>query len=455
MPDSKKGVFIVRKGILGAFLLTLIAGLAWAGIKILQNMPSTYVYPVDGHIVGNVYRGNQTLLSIMMPGASFNDPRGVACAFLKSDDDPKDPFDDVEITVVGANSGANQLFYNASLKKIRKFGTAGSGQDQFNYPRGVAIHPDGTVAVADSGNHRIVLLHHDGTKLTWTRALGGPGTEPGQFNSPAAVAFDSRRNLYVADAGNHRLQVLSGQGKWSVLSTGVSLNGPEALCVIDSKEAWTFFREGPFADRIAVVDQAGQRLTTYSLDGKFMNVARSGLLPDGPATLSGIAFDYYGNVVATDIAASCLRKFDKELKYLCSFGSEGENRHQFFHPRGIAINKQLGQVVVAEEKSAHYLWVGADADGFAPVAEGAGWRFPFVLTERATLNATVKDNAGKPVTSLLNNVEWEEGKREFAWVPDASLPDGFYILEFDLMATYSSRERILKRFTLTLKKSKL
>jgi hypothetical protein len=110
----------MRRNIL-IVLLALTASIAWAGVKILQNVPSTYVYPVDGHIVGNVYRGTQTLLSIMMPGTSFNDPRGIACALLRSDDDPKDPFDDVEITVVGANSGAGQILYNASLKKIKKY----------------------------------------------------------------------------------------------------------------------------------------------------------------------------------------------------------------------------------------------------------------------------------------------------------------------------------------------
>jgi DNA-binding beta-propeller fold protein YncE len=444
----------MRHRILAALLPAFLASAAWAGVKVLQNVPSTYVYPVDGHIVGNVYRGTQTLLSIMMPGEKFNDPRGVACAFLKSDDDPKDPLDDVEITVVGSNTGASQLFYNASLKKIRKFGSAGPGEGQFQGPAGVAIHPDGTVAVADTGNHRVVLLFHDGTKMTWTKALGGPGTEPGRFNSPRGVAFDSQRNLYVADTGNNRLQVLTGQGRWSVLSTGVPLSAPEGLACIDSKEAWTFHREGPFADRLAVIDQQGQRLLTFGLDGRFLNAAKCAALPNGPATLSGVAFDYYGNAVAADVSRSCLRKFDKELRYLCSFGSEGENRYQFLHPRGIAVNRQLGQVVVAEERSAHYLWVGADADGFAPVAAGTGWRFPFTLTERATLSATVKDNAGRAVTVLLNNVEWEEGKREFAWVPDPALPDGFYTLEFDLMATYSSRERIAKRFTVTLKKSR-
>jgi len=92
--------------------------------------------------------------------------------------------------------------------------------------------------------------------------------------------------------------------------------------------------------------------------------------------------------------------------------------------------------------------------GLTSVAQGAGWRFPFSLTERAYVTAEVKSMDGKPVTTLLKDAEWEEGKREFAWTPDPSLPDGFYNLELTIMATYSSRERIAKQFSLTLKKAK-
>jgi hypothetical protein len=238
-----------------------------------------------------------------------------------------------------------------------------------------------------------------------------------------------------------------------VLSTP-PLVSPEALCVTDPKEAWTYYREGPQSARLAVIDQGGTRLQTLTLNGAPLKSVLTGTMPDPPSKLSGCAFDYYGNVIATDIVKSCLRKFDKDLQYLSSFGSEGEGDYQFFHPHSIAINKQLGQVVVAEDKSAHYFWVGADALGLNTVPVAGGWKFPFLLTERAYVTAEVKHSDGRPVTTLLKDIEWEEGNREISWTPDPALPNGFYNMDITIMATYSSRERIAKQFSLTLKKSK-
>ena len=44
-------------------------------------------------------------------------------------------------------------------------------------------------------------------------------------------------------------------------------------------------------------------------------------MPDGPVSLWGCAFDYYGNVIVTDIAKGALRKFDKDLRYIVAFGT--------------------------------------------------------------------------------------------------------------------------------------
>jgi hypothetical protein len=43
---------------------------------------------------------------------------------------------------------------------VRTIGTgvAGAGNDQFNLPFGMAALPDGTLAVADSQNHRVKIV---------------------------------------------------------------------------------------------------------------------------------------------------------------------------------------------------------------------------------------------------------------------------------------------------------
>jgi len=242
------------------------AGVLASGVEIIKDVPSTFVYPTDGFLPFNIHRGTQTMLSLMLPGAKFNDPRGAACALLKADHDPHSPQNDVVVTCIGVNSGAGEIIYNVGLKDLRRFGSPGSGEKQFLGPTGCAIDPDGDVAVADTGNNRVAILKHDGMRLSWVRAVGKRGSRAGEFLAPMGVAYDSQGRLYIADTGNNRIQVMDPQGRFKVLNTP-ALEAPSAIAVIDAKEAWTFFTQGPYANRLAVIDRKGTRLQTLTPEG--------------------------------------------------------------------------------------------------------------------------------------------------------------------------------------------
>jgi uncharacterized protein (TIGR03663 family) len=64
-------------------------------------------------------------------------------------------------------------------------------------PRGLAVGPDGTVAVADVGLGKIVLISADGRVLE--------DTVPESLNEPEAVAWTPDGVLVVADTWNHRV----------------------------------------------------------------------------------------------------------------------------------------------------------------------------------------------------------------------------------------------------------
>ncbi|MGD2148536.1 MAG: hypothetical protein PVH41_17710, partial [Anaerolineae bacterium] len=102
------------------------------------------------------------------------------------------------------------------------FGVQGSGRAEFQSPRGIAIGPDGSVYVADAGNHRIQRFTADGEFLDiWGgRSLADEelGAARG-FNEPwdVAVAPDpdvgtGAGSVYVADTWNHRIQRLDADG---------------------------------------------------------------------------------------------------------------------------------------------------------------------------------------------------------------------------------------------------
>jgi hypothetical protein len=86
---------------------------------------------------------------------------------------------------------------------VKKWGEYGTGNGQFNWPRGIAVDHSGRVYVADLNNHRIQMFKGIGTFI---RAWGTQGSGDGQFKSPTDVAVDSLGYVYVADH-NNRTQV--------------------------------------------------------------------------------------------------------------------------------------------------------------------------------------------------------------------------------------------------------
>ena len=85
----------------------------------------------------------------------------------------------------------------------------GSGAS-FKAPTGLAISPDGTLWVADTGNHLIRRVSREGVVTTIGGLTGYAGTGEGigplaQFSGPARLIVDGAGALMVADRNNHRI----------------------------------------------------------------------------------------------------------------------------------------------------------------------------------------------------------------------------------------------------------
>jgi len=79
----------------------------------------------------------------------------------------------------------------------------GTGDGQFNGPRGIAFDTSGNIYVVQSANDRIQKFDSSGGFLL--KHLGS-GSGEGQFLDPHGIAVDNSDNVYVSDAGNHRIQ---------------------------------------------------------------------------------------------------------------------------------------------------------------------------------------------------------------------------------------------------------
>jgi sugar lactone lactonase YvrE len=101
---------------------------------------------------------------------------------------------------------------------------------RFNSPHGLAIDRTGNLYVADTDNHLIRKISTRGAVSTLAGAPGQSGAEDGagphaRFKSPLGVAIDRNGTLYVADSGNHTVRTISTEGVVATLAGDAGAQG--------------------------------------------------------------------------------------------------------------------------------------------------------------------------------------------------------------------------------------
>ncbi|HEX7124285.1 MAG TPA: NHL repeat-containing protein, partial [Thermodesulfobacteriota bacterium] len=203
-------------------------------------------------------------------------------------------------------------------------------------PLGVAAAPDGTLLVADTGNHRIVRLAPDGRIVA---TYGGPGKDPGEFERPSAVAAAPDGTFLVADTGNHRVQRLDPAGR--PLSTMGRLgSGPGDLV---EPAGIAVAPDG----RIAVADTGNHRIVLLAPDGEPLAVVgRPGRGADGLLRPTGLAYAPDGALWIADTGNHRLVRTDGE-RFLARIGKLGRGPGELQEPSGLAVAPN-GDLLVAD-----------------------------------------------------------------------------------------------------------
>jgi len=153
-----------------------------------------------------------------------------------------------------------------SKHRIQKLGPDGTFIAQWAPglygPRKIAIGPDDSIYVVDSGDNRIVKFSLAGQVLA---SWGSAGTGDGQFRGVSSVAVDPTNKVYVADPMNSRIQVFDSNGKlltkWSIPEWAQPL-GFEELAVDPDRSR--LYASSAHMSGILVFDLQGNRLETVA-----------------------------------------------------------------------------------------------------------------------------------------------------------------------------------------------
>jgi len=301
--------------------------------------------------------------------------------------------------------------YQAGLLQIQPdlaAGTTGSLEGQVNGPRGLAVAPDGTIYVADTGNNRIVHYSADLSKVinSWgTFADVLKGSAPaGTFNQPWGVVVGKDGSVYVADTFNFRIQKFTSDGTFVKM--------------------WGYFGQAEKPDAFW-----------------------------GPR---GLAFDQQGRLFVTDTGNKRVVIFDTDGNGITSFGTAGFAQGQLDEPVGIAIDKD-GNVYIADTWNQRIQVFAPDATGqtYLPIRmwDVSAWfgqsldNKPYLAVDSAS-NLYVTDPEGGRVLEFGSDGKFQRGIGESTDGTNFKMPAAVAIDPADhVWVTDASGNRVM-RFTL-------
>lgn len=110
------------------------------------------------------------------------------------------------------DTGDNSVnIYKGDLTCVRRFGSKGPRDTDFDNPLYVATGQNNEIIVSDSDNHCVKVFDSSGQ---FVRKIGSAGSADGQFKFPRGVCTDAEGSIIVADRSNDRVSLFSKQGRF-------------------------------------------------------------------------------------------------------------------------------------------------------------------------------------------------------------------------------------------------
>ena len=210
---------------------------------------------------------------------------------------------------------------------VRRIGSKGNGNGQFEYPFGLLLVGD-RLYVSDDNLHRV--QYFSATTGQYIGQFGSKGNGNGQYSSPHGMSTDGKGNILVADRYNKRVQVFKEDGTFVQV---IQCDGAATDVAVDN--------EG----KIHVTIWNQNHVQVFSPDGKthldtYNNPAGNFNYPDD------IAIDDEGYIFVSSNYGylHVLSPDRKQVKLISGLSA----------PWGVALDKD-GYIYVAEYRNSHIM----------------------------------------------------------------------------------------------------
>lgn len=233
----------------------------------------------DGLTVDHIVAVDRELMHGQPNSCQLNRPNGVAVA--RNGDIYVADTENHRVVLISRDGSTAQTVIGGVERALEANGRKRKAQPiTLRSPHGIALGPNREIAIADTWQHRIVVLRHD-HEVLHVIGTGEPGLTDGpidqtQFRYPNGVAFNAAGDIFVADTDNHRVRkiaiatqqvtTIAGQAGPGLdeLATPVSsskLRNPTHVAVADNGAS---FVADTINDRVRVILDRETRVTTVA-----------------------------------------------------------------------------------------------------------------------------------------------------------------------------------------------
>ncbi|MCB9642807.1 MAG: hypothetical protein H6728_06985 [Myxococcales bacterium] len=240
-------------------------------------------------------------------------------------------------------------------------------QSSFNQPEDLAFDTSGNLYIADTGNHAIRKIDPQG-KVSTIAGNGTSGYQDGAsgqalFFAPRGIAVADDGSVYVADTGNHVIRKIDTQGVGTIAGDGTSGFKDDTGKAAQFYEPTDiiFNRSGD----LFVADSQNHRIRKIDAQGVVSTYAGSGTADflDGTSQQArfkaprGLLFDGGGNLYVADAFNHRVRKIDNSgnVTTIAGTGDAGFKddtalNAQLYRPSGLSLNAQ-GELLIIDTEN--------------------------------------------------------------------------------------------------------